>query len=418
MKPRSILILGGGIIGLCTAYYAARKGHRVTVIDRHPASRNGCSFGNAGMIVPSHIVPLAAPGMVRLGLRMMWNPESPFYIKPRLDAELWGWAWKFWRASTARHVAQSAPLLRDLHLASRAAFAALAALPGNDFGLQQHGLLMLCKTQHALDEEARAAAFARDLGVPADVLDAAATARLDPGLRMDVLGSVYYPKDCHLSPGRFMAGLERQVEALGGVFAWNTALTGWRVEGERIRAALTDRGEFSAEEVVLCGGAWSPRMGHELGLRLPMQAGKGYSLTLPQPRRLPRLCAILVEARMAVTPMGTSLRFGGTMEIAGLREEITPRRVQGLIKSVPRYYPEFRTEDFAGIPPWAGLRPCSPDGLPYIGRVRRYANLSVATGHAMMGVSLGPITGQLMAEILSGGTPAMDLRLVSPDRYA
>ena len=169
---KHVLTIGAGVIGLSTAYYLARRGCRVTVLDREPSPRDGCSFGNAGMIVPSHFVPLAAPGMVALGLKWMWNPESPFYVKPRLNADLLTWGWKFWRAATAAHVDRSAPLIRDLSFASRALFEELAALPDNDFGLVKRGLLMLCKTQHALDDEARTAARARDLSIPAEVLDA------------------------------------------------------------------------------------------------------------------------------------------------------------------------------------------------------------------------------------------------------
>lgn len=412
------MVVGGGVIGLSTAYFCARAGHRVTVIDRQPEQRDGCSFGNAGMVVPSHFIPLAAPGMVALGLKWMWNPESPFYIKPRLDLDLLSWGWKFWRSSTAAHVRRSAPLLRDLSLASREAFAELASQPGNDFGLVQRGLLMLCQTEHALAEEARTAGQARDLGIPAEVLDAGQTAALDPDVRMQLAGSVYFPKDCHLSPDRFMAALQRQVKALGGEFRWGTSVTGWALGDGGVRAVRTTGGEVAGDEYVLCGGSWSPTVARELGLDLPMQAGKGYSLTVPRPRQLPRLCAIFTEARVAVTPMGSSLRFGGTMEIAGLNEDINPVRVRGIIKSVPRYYPDFRLEDFDGIQPWRGLRPCSPDGLPYVGRPRRYGNLVVATGHAMMGLSLAPVTGRVVAALVSGESPGFDLQLLSPDRFA
>jgi D-amino-acid dehydrogenase len=418
MTSKSIVIIGGGVIGLSTAYYAARRAHRVTVLDRNPAHRDGCSFGNAGMIVPSHFVPLAAPGMVALGLKWMWNPESPFYIKPRWSADLLGWGVKFYRAANAQHVARSAPLLRDLHWASRTSFEELAGLPDNDFGLVQKGLLLLCKTEHALVEEAKTAEQARTLGVPAEVLDAAQTAALEPNVRMDVTGSVYFPKDCHLSPNRFMAGLQQQLEKLGVNFSWETDVRGFRQDSACIHAVTTSRGEFAADEYVVCGGSWSPVIVRDLRLSLPLQAGKGYSLTLQQPRRLPQICAIFSEARLAVTPMGRALRFGGTMEIAGLNEDINPVRVQGIIKSVPKYYPEFTPADFAGVQPWRGLRPCSPDGLPYVGRTARYANLSIATGHAMMGLSLGPITGKLMAQILSGETPSIDIGLLNPDRYA
>ena len=414
---KHIFIIGGGVIGLSTAYFCAKRGFRVTVVDRNPAERDGCSFGNAGMIVPSHFIPLAAPGMVALGLKWMWNPESPFYIKPRLDLDLIAWAWRFMRSATRAHVIQCAPLIRDLSFASRALFEEIAEVPGNDFGLVKRGLVMLCKTQHGLDDEAAMAARAMALGVPAEVLDAKGVAALDPGVTMDVAGGVYFPKDCHLSPGRFMARLLADCERMGVTFHWNTEVTSVVYNGRKIEAVETAAGELEADEFVLCGGSWSPDVVRALQISLPMQAGKGYSVTLQTPRQLPELCSIFTEARVAVTPMGGMLRFGGTMEIAGLNEDITTRRVKGIVNAVPRYFPEFQPADFEGIPPWRGLRPCSPDGMPYMGRFAAYENLSTASGHAMMGLSLGPVTGKLMGELLAGEPTSLPLALMNPDRF-
>jgi D-amino-acid dehydrogenase len=416
---KRVVIVGGGVIGLCAAYYCARNGCQVTLVERHSASRDGASFGNAGMIVPSHFVPLAAPGMVALGLKWMWNPASPLYIKPRLDAALLSWAFKFCRAANRRHVQRAAPLLRDLSLASRAGFEELAALPGNDFAFTQQGLLMLCKDPHTLAEESRTAAQARELGIPAEVLDATQTAALDPQVQMAIAGSVYFPKDCHLSPNRFMSVLQNQVQQLGGSFRWDTEVTDWRLENpRRIRALRLASGEeIEGDEFVLGAGSWSPGLARKLGLRLPMQAGKGYSLTLPRPRQLPRICSILTEARVAVTPMNGALRVGGTLEIAGLNEEINPIRVRRIVESFCRYFPAFTPVDFETVAPWKGLRPCSPDGMPYIGRTRRFDNLTIATGHSMMGLSLGPITGRLVGMILAGEKAPWDLSMLSPDRY-
>ena len=277
---------------------------------------------------------------------------------------------------------------------------------------------MLCQTQHGLDHEAKFATQARELGVPAEVLDAAQVAKLDPGVTMSVAGAVYFPKDAHLTPDRYLAALQSQCEKLGVIFKWNTEVSGMETDGRRITAVETLHGELSADEIVLCGGSWSPQLARELGLKIPIQAGKGYSITLTRPRELPQLCSIFTEARMAVTPMGPSLRFGGTMEITGLNEEINPVRVQGIIKAVPGYFPKFTPEDFAGIQPWRGLRPCSPDGLPYLGRTTKYSNLILATGHAMMGLSLSPITGRIVSQLINGEKPPFDLTLLSPDRYA
>jgi D-amino-acid dehydrogenase len=242
---------------------------------------------------------------------------------------------------------------------------------------------------------------------------------------MDVAGAVYFPRDCHLSPNRLMAHLERRATQTGVQFLWNTEVIGWRLVGKHLAAVNVRSGagdknsvdEIAADEFVLAGGAWSGELVRGLHLSLPMQAGKGYSLTLSRPPKLPKICSILTEARVAVTPMGGSLRFGGTMEIAGLDETISERRVRGIIQAARQYYPEFQSEDFAGVRPWCGLRPCSPDGMPYLGRTTRYHNLVIATGHAMMGLSLGAISGQIVTRLVSEESPEFDLGLLSPDRY-
>lgn len=409
-----VTILGAGVIGLSTALYCARRGMQVTIIDQKTAQRDGCSFGNAGMIVPSHFIPLAAPGMVQLGLKWMWNPESPFYIKPRLDLDLLSWGLHFWKAATAQRVAAAAPILRDLSLLSRQCFENI----GLDFGLVKKGLLMLCKQQQTLEEEAHMASQANALGIPAQVLDAKATAALDPNVTIDVCGSVYFPKDCHLSPTRFISALETELTRLGVQFLWETEVKSFKVEDRTLRAINTTRGQIEGHEVVLCGGVWSADLAKSLNLKLPMQAGKGYSLTLPQPAQLPKLCSICTEARLAVTPMDGTLRVGGTMEMAGINESITQRRVRGITRAFPQYFPAFKESDFAEVKPWSGLRPVSPDGMPYIGRTRRWKNLTLATGHAMMGLSLAPATGKIVSDLLAGENPPVSLDLMSPDRFA
>lgn len=416
MAGKSVLIVGGGVIGLCTAYYAARDGLHVTVVERGAPDHDGCSLGNAGLIVPSHVVPLAAPGMVATGLRMLMNPESPFSIRLRPDPELLRWGWLFARAATETHVNRAAPLLRDLHLASRALYEELAAIIG-DFGLAQRGSIALCRTEQALDEELKVGDLARQLGMPAETLS-----REDAALLGDIdiacAGGVYFPLDCHLDPRRLVNALTQSLMNSGVCFQWSTEAIGWKASGGRIDGLETSRGTMQADEYVIAAGSWSREHARSLGLRLPLQAGKGYSMTLPAPKQRPAIPVMLTEARVAVTPMGGGLRFAGTMEIGGLDLTVSRRRVQGIVRSIPAYYPAFAAEDFRDTPVWAGLRPCSPDGLPYVGRFRRYSNLSVATGHAMMGVSLGPITGRIMADLLSDRKPSTDLSLLAPDRFA
>ncbi|MGE5169337.1 MAG: NAD(P)/FAD-dependent oxidoreductase [Rudaea sp.] len=412
------IVIGGGVVGLCVAYYCARKGHSVTVFERGEPERDGCSFANAGMIVPSHVVPLASPGVIALGLRHLWNPRSPFHVKPRLSAELLDWGWKLRKAATRAHVERAAPLLRDLHVASRACYDELAARSGNAFGLVENGLLMLCTTEHGLAEETRTAQFARRLGIAGDVLDPAEVAALEPAMRMNVVGAVHYRLDAHLAPARLMALLRRETARLGVELRHGAAIRGLRSHKERIVGVDAGDGIVGADEFVLCAGIWSAALGRRVGLALPMQAGKGYSLTLDRPPVLPRICAILSEARVAVTPMGSSLRFGGTMEITDIDEGVRPARIRGIVKSATAAFPDIAASHFDAATVRTGLRPCSPDGLPYVGRSKHFANLSVATGHAMMGVSLAPITGKLIAELLSGEAPSCAISALDPDRYA
>ncbi|MEQ1830042.1 MAG: FAD-dependent oxidoreductase [Pirellula sp.] len=416
-SDKKIVIVGGGIIGLSSALACLKQGNRVEVVDRISGTGDNCSRGNAGMVVPSHFLPLAAPGVFRHAIQWMRDPESPFYVKPRLDWNLIKWGLRFYLASTEHQAKEVSPLLRDMHLASREHY-----IRWNDEGIDcsfaKKGLLMLCKSEKQLLEESHLAERARELGVPAQILNAEETSALDPNISMTVVGSIYYPKDCHLDPSQLIDSLRKRIVALGGSFRDEHLLTDWTVSTDTIHAIKTNRGVIEADEFVLCGGIWSEDLVKSLKLTLPMQAGKGYSLTLPFPIELPNVCSILCEAKVAVTPMGSALRFGGTMQIGELDQSIDPRRVHGIIKRIPEYMPRFKAQHFDGIQPWCGLRPVTPDGLPYIGRVRTWKNLTVATGHAMMGLSLGPATGELVSQLVNGQPTRFPLDRLSPDRYS
>ncbi len=389
----------------------------MTLLERGGVDHDCCSLGNAGYISPSHFVPLAAPGIVRKALRWMGDAESPFYVRPRPDPALLSWAWRFWRASSRRRARRAGPLFRDLNLASRSLFEELAEQTHNEFDLVRAGVINLFQSERALAEEAGHAARSRELGMPAEVLDARGVAELEPNLTLRVLGGVYYPLDAHVTPGRFHSTLRRLVAERGGSFQWNAEITGWRSEGRLVRAAVLGEGEVEADEFVVAAGSWSSRLLRPLGMRLPLQPGKGYSLTLDDPVERPSRSVLLQEVRVAVTPMGSTVRVGGTMELGAFDHGINPPRIRGILKSLTRYLPAFRPQDFERTPPWCGLRPCSPDGLPYVGRVERLENLTVATGHAMMGLSMAPITGKLVAEILSGEPPSFDISMLRPGRY-
>lgn len=413
-----VVVVGGGIVGLSCAHELLRRGREVAVLERDGPEADGCSLGNAGMIVPSHFVPLAAPGMVALGLRWMLDGESPFWIRPRLDLGLLRWGWGFWRAANQGHVDRCAPVLRDLNLRSREIFLRHRAELGEDFHLEDVGLLALCRTQRTLDHEAAFAAKSNALGVPAEVLSAAEVRRREPGIDLDVAGAVLMARDAHLDPRRLMAALERDVVRRGGRILRGRGVTGWRTEGDRLRAAVTREGEVEGGDFVLAAGSWSPEAAAGLGLRLPMQAGKGYGMRLERPAQRPRHCSLLMDDRVAVTPMGESVYVGGTMEIAGNDLSVNPARVRGIRKAFVRHYTAFREDDFAAAPIWAGLRPCPPDGMPYLGRTAARRNLVVATGHSMMGLSLGPVTGELVAQMTCGEPASVRLAQVDPDRHA
>jgi len=347
----------------------------------------------------------------------MMDPASPFHVKPRLSSDFASWAWRFFRSSTDANVQRAAPLLRDLAMASRACYEALASEPGGDFGLVRNGMLFVCRTAHAFDEESRVADHARSLGIPANVLDARAAVALDPLLRDGIAGVVHYPMDCHLDPDRLMRWLKARVVAEGARVLRDTEVTGFVSDATTLRAAKTRSGDIEGDAFVLCGGVWSPGLARSLALSIPIEAGKGYSVTVQKPAGFGPYCAILSEARVAVTPMGDRLRVGGTMQLAGIDARIDERRVRAVTDALPRYYQNIDGDALAAAKPWAGLRPCTPDGVPYIGRTRKFTNLVIAAGHAMMGVSLGAATGSIVGQLVAGETPPFDLALLSPDRF-
>ena len=409
-------ILGGGIIGLSSAYYLNREGHNVTIIDQSDLS-DGCSHGNAGMIVPSHFVPLAAPGMISKGLRWMFDSTSPFYVKPRFDKELIKWGYHFYRSATKEHVQKSAPALKEISLLSKSLYREWKQQLPFDFGYDERGLLMLYQTKETEHEEAETAKMARKYGIEAHILSSSEVQKLEPYVKVNSRGAVYFPGDAHLIPQKLVSHLINYLKDKGVQFQSATSILDFITENQKIKIIKTDKGEFSFDEVVMALGSWSGKIGQQLNLNLPMQAGKGYSFLLDDVAKNVRIPSIFLEARVAVTPMANSLRFGGTMEIGGVNSFINMNRLKGIVDSIPKYYPDMKISMPLKEKVWHGLRPCSPDGLPYIGRSDRFENLIIATGHSMMGLSLGPATGLLVAEIIDHKKSSMDIELFRPFRF-
>lgn len=413
---KKIGILGGGIIGLSSAYYLNKAGHDVTIIDQTNLL-DGCSHGNAGMIVPSHFIPLAAPGMISKGIRWMFDSTSPFYIKPRFSKSLIKWGYHFYRSATSAHVQKSAPALKEISLLSKSLYQEWKQELPFDFGYQEKGLLMLFKTKEAEHEEANTVEMASRYGIEAYLLNASEVQNLETQIKVDVKGGVYFPGDAHLNPNVLVTNLIKYLRQKSVSFRNKTTLKDFQIDNGKVLAVKTNNGDFRFDEVVMALGSWSGEIGGKLQLSLPMQAGKGYSFTLNDVANNVQIPSIFLEARVAVTPMGNSLRFGGTMEITGVDHRINLNRVKGIVNAIPRYYPEMLVPMPNQENVWHGLRPCSPDGLPYIGRSKKIENLIIATGHSMMGLSLAPATGLLVSEFLDNKKSSMNIELFEPERF-
>ncbi|MDE2127891.1 MAG: FAD-dependent oxidoreductase [Armatimonadetes bacterium] len=415
-RSGSVVVIGGGVVGCFIALNAARAGLKVRLLERGAADDRGCSFGNAGMVVPSHIAPLPAPGMVGAGLRMLANPRGPFAIRPRPDRDLLSWLNAFRRFCTHAHTERCMPILRDLHRAAQLIYSEHKS-EWPQMQLRESGLLMLCATERGFEEEARAAARANELGVTAEVLSAAeADAKLG-SCRFRGAGAAWFRDDCTLSPEGLMRELRAAAEQAGVVTSYGAGVDAIEARGVGVTGVRIGGETLPADSVVLAAGSWSAGLLRPLGIRLLLQAGKGCSFTLPEASRLPAVGAILTEARVAVTPMGSGVRFAGTMEIAGLDPRVNQRRAAGMRSRIPRYFPQYRAGDFVGLPVWSGLRPCTPDGLPVIGRCSSLPNLIVATGHAMMGISLAPITARLVTQLLRDEPPEQNIAPFAVERF-
>ncbi len=412
----NIGIIGGGVIGLSSAYYLNKSGHKVTIIDQGDL-KDGCSYGNAGMIVPSHFIPLATPGMISKGIRWMFSSTSPFYVRPRLNGDLIKWGYQLYKHSTKDHVERSIPALKELSLFSKAMYQQLAKELPFDFGYHERGLMMLYKNAETEKEEAETAHLANKIGIEAHVLNASEVQKLEPDVKVDVRGGVYFPGDAHLTPQILVSQLISLLKENGVTFLTKTNVQDFVVESGKIKSIETDKGDFSFDEIIMATGSWSGHVAARLGISMPMQAGKGYSFTLQDVVNNVRIPSIFLEARVAITPMGNTLRFGGTMEISGVDHSINMNRVKGIVDSIPKYYPEMNVAMPKQESVWHGLRPCSPDGLPYIGRSKSISNLIISTGHSMMGLSLAPGTGKLVSEIINHEKLSMDIASFAPERY-
>jgi D-amino-acid dehydrogenase len=415
---KKVIVAGGGIIGLSSAYYLQKAGHQVTVLDKSDFMDN-CSYGNCGYVCPSHFIPLATPGIVRQGLKWMLNPQSPFYVQPRFSRSLFDWGLKFMKSATPGHVERSAVPLRDIALLSQHEYENEWGSMGHfDFAYQHRGLLEICLTEAAAEHHRHTVERAHELGLDAEWLDHAALQDKEPHTRVNGVGAILFRCDSHLYPDKLMRGLIRVLEGAGVQLLPREEVRRFETGGGAVRRVVTSAGVHEADVVVLATGSWSREIAAMLGTRVPLVPGRGYSVTLEDSPYMVNHPAILVEGRAAITPMdGNKIRFGGTMEITATSTPPRYDRVQGILNAVRRFFPDFDVS----MPPvekiWYGYRPCSADGLPYIGRIRKYSNVVVATGHSMLGLSLGAGTGKLVGELVEERKPSIDLAPFAVERF-
>ncbi len=413
-----VVIIGGGIIGLSSALYLRKSGWDVTVIDKGDFSDN-CSYGNAGYICPSHFIPLATPGIVKLGFKWMWNSKSPFYVQPRFDMNLISWGMKFMRSATEKKVEAAAEPLRDIAILSQQEYEDWTRTPGLQFAYEHKGLIEVFQTAAAAEHAQHTVEKAQRLGLTDTVmLSKQELDQLEPHTTINAIGALFFKCDAHCYPNKLMSQLLSYLPAAGVELVRNAEVTGFERSGGKVSKVIAGDQAFTADEVVMATGSWGRETAKLLDLDIPLMPGRGYSVTLEDSPYKINYPSILVEGRVALTPMdGNKIRFGGTMEITSHKTPPRMNRVQGILDAVKRFYPEFDVP----LPPkekiWYGYRPCSADGLPFIGRVKNLSNVTVATGHSMLGLSLGAGTGKLVSELVNRVPTSMELRPFEVERF-
>ncbi|UPG87153.1 FAD-dependent oxidoreductase [Luteibacter aegosomatis] len=410
-----VLILGGGVIGLACALYLLKTGASVRVLEQGlPGS--GSSHGNCGTITPSHAGPLTMPGMVGTALRSLMRRDAPLYVNPRPDPARARWLLGFARRCTWGHYRQAGEARGALLARSRALLDELVAQEGLNCEFEAVGELYVYRDRRTMQADRAHVDLLRRLGMDVQALDGDAAQALEPGLRDGVRGALLHPGDARLRPDRYVAELARRVRELGGAIETGARVDGFVFDGARISHVRTTGGVFSGERVVMALGAWSPLIGRLLDIRLPMQPGKGYSLTWETPpRRPPRHSLVLREAAVCVTPWATGYRLGSTMEFSGFEEGLNDVRLDALRRGAAAYLhePEGRGEAV----PWWGWRPMSVDEVPIVGPSAQWSNLTYATAHGMLGISMSAATGELVAGLLAGPAPVLDPTPYSPARF-
>jgi D-amino-acid dehydrogenase len=406
---KRVVIVGSGVIGVACAHFLAERGYRVTCIDKG-AYAAACSQGNCGLVCPSHVLPLAEPGAIRTAIKAILSKSAPFRIQPRLDLSLWMWLWNFARRCNTRDMLASGHAIQPLLESSIELYQQLVERDGIECEWQKKGLLFVYRSRDALNAYSATDALLRDVfDAPAKRFDGDAVVEFEPALLRGLAGGWYYDHDAHLRPDKLMSSWRERLESRGVQFREHCEFRRFVRNGGNggvMTAVETAAGTIPADLAVVATGALTPMLSEHLGCPIPIQPGKGYSLTMPRPRVCPTIPMIFPEHRVAVTPMQTGYRLGSIMEFAGYDESIAPERLELLREGARHYLIEPECEPV--LQKWYGWRPMTFDSQPIIDRSPALSNVFIAAGHNMLGLSMAPGTGRLLAELVTGGSTHID----------
>ena len=405
-QRNEIIVIGGGVIGVCIAYYLAAEKYDVTLVEKNQIC-SGSSHGNAGLISCANPIPMAEPGVIKKGLRWMLDAEGPFYIKPRLDLELLRWVLGFRAACKEKQMHRTIDVTLAMRKISKQLSAELTTEDKLSFGWQNKGRMLVYQKEDSLKDGVETLNFLAQYGVSGKILDGQGVREMDPNLQSSVVGGIYYPDYEHVLPERYVNGMAHLAENRGAALNTETEVIGLGTAGKRITRVVTTRGDFHPDQVVLAAGSWSPVVAKDLGLKIPIQPAKGYSITVKRTPGCSKIPLSLADHKVAVTPMGEQLRFSSNLELVGYDLSINRRRIAATRRAVNLYLAGIDELELIQI--WSGFRPNTPDTLPIIERNDAYANLILATGHDVLGMTHSLITGKLVSEIVGGKKPSVDL---------
>ena len=387
---KKVLIVGGGIIGICSAYYLSKDGHDVTIIDRYGMD-SGASYINAGYLSPGHIIPLASPGVIKQGLKWMFDSSSPFYVQPRINIDFFKWLFAFNKSCSINNVNNSIAPIIDISLLSQNLLKDIKIENKMGFHYDQKGLLMLCKHEKSLEKENEVVRLAVANGLDAKMLNKQEIKKIEPNINVDSIGAAYFGCDHHTTPGELIEALKKFIKQKGVKCFTNTEIKDYNIANNKIDSISVSNQILKFDEYILS----SVNSKSDTGISCP---------------------AILVEAKCAVTPMNGFTRFSGTMEIASVNNRIRKNRVDAICNSVESFYPSIKVSSSERENARFGFRPISADGVPYIGRTNKLDNVIIATGHGMMGWSMSTGTGKIISEIISNKKTSIDINRFNPNR--